>query len=140
MATGRSWKIERDLKAALCGDIARLEAGLEIADGGKERMVVYGGDAKPGWIDITCKDAKGATVVIELKRGKAGRRAVGQILGYMGVLMRDTKRVRGILVAKEFSPQGRAAASMVPTLQLIEHGRLPFRRRQLAESLPNLDT
>lgn len=120
MMKPKKWKTERDLKTVLCHDIEQLEAGLRITDGGKEQEIHYGGSANPGRIDITCKDKHGATVVIELKRGKAGRRAVGQILGYMGVLMRDNKSVRGILVAKEFSPQGRAAASTVPALQLIE--------------------
>jgi endonuclease len=110
--------LECDIKLALRADIERLEAGLRITDGGKEQMVKYGGTAEPGWIDITAEDKKGHTVVIELKRGKAGRRAVGQILGYMGALMDDNKQIRGILVAKKFSPQGRAAARPAPRLQL----------------------
>jgi RecB family endonuclease NucS len=112
---------ERDLKRALYDNIEHLEAELKITDGYKEQKVEYGGGAEPGRIDITAKDRKGATVVIELKRGRAGRRAVGQILGYMGVRMREKKQVRGILVAKEFSPQGIAAAFSVPNLQLRKY-------------------
>ncbi len=118
---GTSFSRERDLQHALRANIKQLEAGLTIADGGKERIVKYGGKAEPGRIDITAEDRKGATVVIELKRGKAGRRAIGQILGYMGILMRGNKPIRGILVAAEFSPQGIAAAFPVPNLQLRKY-------------------
>lgn len=124
MAKKREYRTERDLKAALCKNIERLEVGLKIADDGKERQVRFGGKAEPGRIDITCQDTNGTTVVIELKRGKAGRGAVGQILSYMGALMLTEKRVRGILVAREFSPQGKAAASTVPALQLRKIGSL----------------
>jgi len=125
--TNRKKLGERDLQRVLRADIGQLEAGLTIADGGKEQVINYGGKSNPVRIDITAKDRKGDTVVIELKAGKVGRHAVGQILGYMGVLMRRKKRVRGILVAKEFSPQGSAAARPVPALQLREHGSLPWK-------------
>src|SRR4029077_2516811 len=92
-----------------------------ITDGGKEQIVKYGGKANSGFIDITAKDGDGTTAVIELKAGKAGRRAIGQILGYMGVLMRGKKLIRGILVAKACSPQGIAAARPVPNLQLSKY-------------------
>ena len=118
---GATFSREGDLQRALRANIKQLEAGLTISDGGKERIVKYGGKAEPGRIDITAKDGKGVTVVIELKRGKAGRRAIGQLLGYMGILMRDNKPIRGILVAAEFSPQGIAAAFPVPNLQLRKY-------------------
>jgi endonuclease len=118
---GTTFDRERDLQRALRANIKQLEAGLTITDGGKEQIVKYGGKAEPGRIDITAEDRKGVKVVIELKRGKAGRRAVGQILGYMGVLMRGNKPIRGILVAAEFSPQGIAAAVPVPNLQLRKY-------------------
>jgi len=117
-SNGTTRILERDLHRALRDKIGRLETGLKIADRGKEREVKYGGASNPGRIDITAEDRRGATVVIELKRGKVGRRAVGQILGYMGALTLRKKSIRGILVAKRFSPQGIAAARMVPSLQL----------------------
>jgi RecB family endonuclease NucS len=118
---GTTFNHERDLRDALRANIKQLEAGLTISDGGKERIVKYGGKAEPGRIDITAEDGKGVTVVIELKRGKAGRRAIGQLLGYMGILMQGNKPIRGILVAAEFSPQGIAAAFPVPNLQLRKY-------------------
>jgi endonuclease len=121
--------LERDLKCALRDKIGCLEPGLKIIDGGKERRVKYDGTDKPGHIDITAEDQRGATVVIELKRGKAGRSAIGQILGYMGALTVHEKPIRGILVAKKFSPQGIAAARTVPALHLR---RYTHRHRKFA--------
>lgn len=111
---------ERALQKRLCSNIACLEPGLEIIC--TEKVVSYGTskrEANPGRIDIVAQDSAGTTVIIELKKEKAGRRAVGQILGYMGTMMDGKNRVRGILVAKRFSPQGKAAARVVPTLKLI---------------------
>ena len=126
-AKNRKSVSERHLQLALRDNITCLEAGLKISDGGTEQVVKYDGVANPGRIDITAKDKKGATVVIELKSGRVGRRAIGQILGYMGALMRlkNKKRIRGILVAEEFSPQGMAAARPVPSLELRRLSSLP---------------
>lgn len=107
-----TFDLERNLQKALRANIEQLETKLKIIDGGKQQRVDYG-DGKWGLIDITAEDENGATVVIELKRSEAGRRAVGQILGYMGCLSKDKKLVRGILVAEGFSPQAIAAASVV---------------------------
>lgn len=112
---------ESNLQVALRANIEQLEAKLTVTDGGKEQMVKYGGTANPGRIDITAKDGEGAVVVIELKAGEADRDAVGQILGYMGALPPGNKPTRGILVAEDFSPQAKAAASIVPGLQLRKY-------------------
>jgi hypothetical protein len=111
-ATERIFEIERDLQAALRSHIEQLEQGLKITDGGKEQEV------EAGRIDITAEDKNGATVVIELKAGKADRNAIGQILGYMGNMTKGKNLVRGILVAGEFPKRAVAAASVVPNLQL----------------------
>ncbi len=66
------------MQAALRIEIAQLEPNLTIADDGAERSV------NSGFIDITARDASGATVVVELKAGAAGQRAIAQILSYMG--------------------------------------------------------
>jgi hypothetical protein len=106
--------LERDLQRTLRKQIEQLEAGLTIADGGGERAV------SSGFIDITATDSNGRTVVIELKAGVAGQRAVAQILSYMGDVAdeEDEKMPRGILVASDFDAKARSAARMVPTLQL----------------------
>ena len=110
-----TFTLERDLQQALRKNIDQLEAGLTIIDDGKEQTV------PSGRIDITARDAKGATVVIELKAVPADRDAVGQILAYMGDLIGTTPTVRGILIAGEFSPRAVAAARAAPNVRLVRY-------------------
>jgi Endonuclease NucS C-terminal domain len=107
---GQRIGLERDMQAALRVDISQLEPGLIIIDEGAERSV------DSGLIDITARDASGAIVVIELKAGPAGQRAVAQILSYMGDVAaeEESQVVRGILVASDFDAKAKAAARMVP--------------------------
>ena len=116
---GQRMGLERDLQAALRSDIQPLEPGLQIIDDGAERSV------DSGFIDITARDSSGATVVIELKAGVAGQRAVAQILSYMGDVSDEDGDVRGILVAFEFDAKAKAAARMVPSLILKKY--IPIR-------------
>ncbi len=111
---GRQFGFERDMQAALRAEIGQLEPGLEIADEGAERSV------ESGFIDITARDGSSATVVIELKTGTAGQRAVAQILSYMGDVAAEEegRQVRGILVAGDFDSKAKSAARMVPNLAL----------------------
>ena len=113
---GQRIGLERDMQAALRIEINQLEAGLIITDDGAERSV------DSGFIDITARDASGATVVIELKAGPAGQRAIAQILSYMGdVATEEGGVVRGILVASGFDAKAKAAARMVPNLSLRKY-------------------
>jgi endonuclease NucS-like protein len=111
---GQRIGLERDLQAALRVEIDQLEPGLTITDDGAERSV------DSGFIDITARDAWGVTVVIEIKSGSAGQRAVAQILSYMGDVTTEEEngKVRGILVASSFDAKAKAAARMVPSLML----------------------
>lgn len=115
---GQRIGLERDLQAALRIEIDQLEQGLTIVDDGAERSV------ESGFIDITARDASGTIVVIELKAGPAGQRAVAQILSYMGDVAAEEEngKVRGILVASSFDAKARAAATMVPNLILRKYG------------------
>jgi transposase-like protein len=116
-AVETTFGLERDLQQALRRNIASLEPGLTIVDGGGERKVKSGGR-----IDILAKDGSGGTVVIELKAGRADRDAIGQILAYIGELMNETTSLRGILVAAEFSPRAIAAARAAPNIRLVSYG------------------
>lgn len=131
----RQNRTEHRMENALCADLNCLEAGLTIIN--RQAMIKYPGSAQesnPGRIDVLAKDKRGRTVVIELKPGKAGRHAIGQVLGYMGALMAARNEpVRGILVAERFSPQGRAAARPVQTLKLIEAKRLRLKTSSRAK-------
>lgn len=109
--------LEKDMQAAIRHNIGQVEQGLIITDGGRERSV------ETGFIDITAEDSEKTPVVIELKTGVAGQRAVAQILSYMGSVMDEENRddIRRILVASEFDKKARAAAKVIPTLTLIRY-------------------
>jgi hypothetical protein len=114
---GRQFELERHLQDALRLEIAQLEPGLKIIDGGTELSVTSGN------IDILAEDSEGCAVVIELKRGLAKREAIGQIAGYMGDLIEDEKftSVRGILVAGDFDKSCRSAVRVIPNLMLRQY-------------------
>jgi len=115
--------LEADLQAALRDEIAQLEAGLEVVDGGAERKVAS------GFIDILAKDAAGHFVVIELKAGTARDAVIAQVLGYMGDIAEETGApVRGIVVAADFRPRVESAARAIPNLVLRSYRyRFEFR-------------
>lgn len=116
--------LERDLQAALRGELGQLEDGLEVDDGGAERSVAS------GFIDITARDARGLIVVIELKTGTARRNDVAQVLSYMGDVAEEEpgEDVRGILIAGDFDKKAKAAARVVPSLSLRAYSvRFKFR-------------
>ena len=111
---GKQFEVERHLQEELRKEIAQLELGLTIVDGGGERAV------ESGFIDILAKDQSGSFVVIELKSGTAKREAIGQIVGYMGDLMSEEAgtNVRGILVAADFDKSCQSGVRAIPTLEL----------------------
>ena len=113
---GQRIGLERDMQMALRVNIQQLEPGMVIIDEGVERAV------SSGFIDITARDANGVTVVVELKSGRAGRNAVGQIISYMGdIYEEEDGAVRGILIAADFDKNARSAARMVPNLKLLRY-------------------
>ena len=81
-----------------------------------EHPVKFGRDV--GRIDILAMDADGFHVVIEVKRGTAGRGAIGQIQSYMGAISdaNPGEKVRGILVSLGIDD---AAASALRVTQNI---------------------
>jgi hypothetical protein len=108
--------LERDLQNALRFNIAQLEPGLTIIDGGSEKST------EAGRIDITAKDANGINVITELKAGKANPEVIAQVLAYMGSISEaDGKPVRGILVAGDFHKRIILAAKAIPNLILKKY-------------------
>jgi len=85
------------------------------------------GNLTPGpWASLTFLrfDKAGSFVVIELKAGKAADSVCGQILGYIAWVRKEPaggQKVRGIIVASEFSDRLRYAAEAVGSLALIQH-------------------
>ena len=96
---GQRMGLERDLQIALRSKIEQLEPGLTVIDKGAERSV------DSGRLDITAQDSSGTTVVIELKAGVAGQKAVAQILSYMGDVSEEVgkraRNPRGLWVRRE---------------------------------------
>ena len=115
-AVDTAFGLERDSQLALRRSMERLEAGLTIIDGDGEQTVAS------GRIDITARDQRGTIVVIELKAGAANRDAIGQTLAYMGDLIDGETRVRGILVAREFTPRAVSAARAAANIRLVQYG------------------
>lgn len=72
----RSVKIlERTLEDLLEHNLEQMEAGLKLVQRQFKTPI--------GTIDLLAKDANGVHVVIELKRGSAGDKVVGQIAPYI---------------------------------------------------------
>jgi len=115
-AAALKFGLERDMQAALRNNIQQLDPSLRIVDNGTERRV------ESGFIDILAEDAKGSLVVIELKSGEAPESAMAQILSYVGALQaEETRPVRAVLIAHEFSTRMRLAARAAG-VTLIQYG------------------
>ena len=109
--------LERDLQKALRANLDQMQPGLKEGDGGKEFTT------PSGRIDILAVDADQTRIVIELKAGTADRDAVGQILSYIGDLQGEGKgKVRGILIAGDFTHRAVSAANAVPNIELRKYG------------------
>ncbi len=76
-----------------------------------------------GSIDILAADGQGNPVVIEAKSYSAGDASIGQIARYMAWirlrLQPRPDRVKGLLIAGEFTPQVLFGASAIPGLELV---------------------
>ena len=107
--------LESDLQQYLSFHIEEIEKGLNLVDDGIE----YVTDA--GRIDLLAKDSNDDLVVIELKAVKAKDSALGQLLGYIGVLSESNKNVRGILVASDFDKRVVYAAKALPNIKLVKY-------------------
>ncbi len=94
-----------------------------------EHPVQFGREV--GRIDILATDANGSYVVIEVKRGVAGRGAIGQLQSYMGAIAESypDKEVRGILVAMGIDGAASAAIRMTHGIDYFEFkARFEFKR------------
>lgn len=108
-----TFRVEREMQAAVRRQLSNLEQGLKEADGGVETSVLT------GRIDIIAEDQKNDLVVIELKAGLCPAGAVEQVLGYAEALSQERGRnVRAYLIASEFPDRIRAAAKRARDLEL----------------------
>jgi RecB family endonuclease NucS len=102
-------------------------AGLKLVQ--FEHPVQFGRDV--GRIDILATDAHCSFVVIEVKRGVAGRGAIGQLQSYMGAIAdaHSESKVRGILVAMGIDDAASAAMRMTQNIEYFEfQTRFVFKR------------
>ena len=93
---------------------------LDLYKGTRGREFVTA-DPSVGTIDFLCTNRDGNFVVIETKRNRPDRQAIGQVLGYMGWVstkLAEGRRVSGILIANSGSDSLRMAIAAVPNLEL----------------------
>jgi len=103
-----------------------LSENLHLLGGSKleliqtEYPIKFGKDS--GRIDLLAKDSQGDLVVIEVKRGVAGRSAIGQVQSYMGSLMTEfpNQKIRGLLVAMGLDEAARAALLVTQDVSYYE--------------------
>jgi len=77
-----------------------------------------------GYIDLLARDSKGDLVVFEFKLDRGPDAALGQILRYMAWCTRhlaNGAKVHGVILAADITDKLRYAASMVPSVRLLEY-------------------
>ncbi|WP_309572355.1 endonuclease NucS [Deinococcus sp.] len=93
---------EAQMQAALARAPDVIEPGLVVLE--RELLVGVGG------IDLYALDRAGRSVVVELKRGKAGHEAVHQLARYVQAVRSQVPgEVRGLLAAPDITVPARAA-------------------------------
>jgi Endonuclease NucS C-terminal domain len=115
--------LEIDLENSLVGNLDQLEKGLKLyRDGNRtgQQFIAKGA----GIIDLLANDSNGDLVIIELKAGEADKKVCGQIQAYMGWVKKNLagqRKVRGIIVANEFTEKLALAAGVVTDLALKKY-------------------
>jgi hypothetical protein len=107
-----AFPLQSDLERCLLSDLGRLELNLRLY----QENGVFGRNldtGQAGQINILAIDENGHLVVIEPRVGRADIEVCGQILSLMGWVTENLargRRVRGIIIASEFSGPLRYAA------------------------------
>lgn len=115
--------LEIDLENSLVGNLDQLEKGLKLYRDGNstgQQFIAKGA----GIIDLLANDSNGDLVVIELKAGEADKKVCGQIQAYMGWIKKNLagqRKVRGIIVANEFTEKLALASGVVPDLAMKKY-------------------
>jgi endonuclease len=115
---------ENDLRNYLVRNLSVIEKGLKIYEAqdkttGEEYFV-------PGTsrrIDILANDKESNFVVIELKVSRGYEKVVGQTLYYQSMIKThfNQHKVRAIIIAREITPELKAATQFLPDFELFEY-------------------
>jgi hypothetical protein len=118
-----AFSLEYDLENSLVANLEQLEQGLRLYN--ENNMTGQQLDTKvAGRIDLLAIDKNNDLVVIELKAEEADRQVCGQIQAYMGWVKENLagdRKVRGIIVANDFTIRTVYAAKVVPDLSLKKY-------------------
>ncbi|MGD0495718.1 MAG: endonuclease NucS domain-containing protein [Candidatus Bathyarchaeia archaeon] len=112
--------LEGDLETFILRDLASVEDGLSQYQ--RDRGEQFSVDS--GRIDVLAVDKEGSFVVIELKAGTATDSVLAQVLAYMADVKKtlaDQKRVRGIIIAYDFSNRLTSAVSLLENVALMKY-------------------
>jgi len=118
-----AFSLEYDLENSLVSNLEQLEKGLQLFNE-NGRLGQQLDTKEAGRIDLLAIDAGGNLVVIELKAEEADRQVCGQIQAYMGWVKENLagpRKVRGIIIANDFTIRARYAAKVVPDLTLKKY-------------------
>ena len=101
-------------------NLSKLEPGLQFWIASPPSVEFYVAGKR---IDIFAKDKSGCPVVVELKRGRAYDRVIGQALMYQALVARDlaVERVRVGIVANVIDEELKLAASRQTDVKLFEY-------------------
>jgi hypothetical protein len=105
-----------------------LELNLQLLEEGL-RFIRRQYPTSTGPLDILARDSRGRWVVIELKKGQAADRVIGQLLRYRSFIIREKGPrcfVRGFIVARSVDPKLVAAAEGAKPVP-VEVFRFAFR-------------
>lgn len=125
-------KIEKELEDFLADHLDQIEPELKPYEG-KGRQFDTG---VVGRLDLLARAKNGDVVVIELKAGEADDHACGQIMGYVGWVRENLAsghKVRGIIVANDFTDRLQSAAKAIPGLGLTKY-EVSFRFSKVFEA------
>jgi hypothetical protein len=115
---------ENDLRNYLVKNLSVIEKGLRIyeaQDGTTGEEFVVPGTSRR--IDILATDNQNNFVVVELKVSRGHEKVVGQILYYQSMVKTHFKqdKVRAIIIAREITPELKAATLFLQEIELFEY-------------------
>jgi len=112
--------LEGDLESFIIKDLTSIEDGLSQYQGDHGEQF----SVDSGRIDVLAVDKEGSFVVIELKAGTATDSVLAQVLGYMADVKKtlaDQKRVRGIIIAYDFSKRLISAVTLLGDVAIMKY-------------------